>query len=302
MVKRSEERFAGYECTRLSNGALALWVTREVGPRIIGLAPAGEGNLLAELPEFRVQFPSMPVFSFRGGHRLWYGPEDARRTYQPDDAPVAVEAVEGGVRAVQPVEAETGIQKSMTIVLAGDEPHVVIDHALENRGTEPVALAPWAITQLRPGGVAILPQATGPVDEHGLLPNRHLVLWPYTRLDAPHVTWGEGLLLLDTAQVTGPFKVGFPNPAGWLAYAVGETLFVKHAPYHPGAEYLDQGSSSECYCNPRFLELETLGPYTRLAPGEVVEHREVWDVYTGTDVPRKETEAQALVEKLGIGQ
>jgi hypothetical protein len=221
---------------------------------------------------------------------------------QPDDAPVDIEAVEGGVRVVQPVEAETGIQKSMTITLAGDEARVTIDHALHNRGQQPaVALAPWAITQLRPGGVAILPQAVGPADEHGLLPNRHLVLWPYTRLDAPHVTWGQGLLLLDTRKVTGPFKVGFPNPAGWLAYAVGGALFVKHAGYEPGAEYVDRGSTSECYCNPRFLEMETLGPYTRLAPGESVRHRETWAVYRDVTAPRDEAEAVALVERLGIG-
>jgi len=40
---------------------------------------------------------------------------------------------------------------------------------------------------------------------------------------------------------------------------------------------------SECYCNPHFLELETMGPRTTLAPGESVSHRETWVVHP--DVP-----------------
>ena len=302
MIERGQERFAGYECARLSNGTLTLWVTRDVGPRIIGLALPGGNNLLAELPDARAQFPGTAVYSFRGGHRLWYGPEDAWRTYQPDDAAVDVQPVEGGVRVIQPVEQETGIQKSMTIRLAGDKARVTIDHELRNRGDHAVALAPWAITQLKIGGVAILPQAAGPVDEHGLLPNRHLVLWPYTRIDAPLVTWGDGVVLLDTNQAVGPFKIGFPNPSEWLGYAVDGTLFVKRAAYQPGADYLDRGSSSECYCNAQFLELETLGPFTNLAPGEAVTHREVWALYPEVTVPRDEAEASALIARLGIGK
>jgi len=48
---RTTTRFAGHDCVRLENEALALWVTRSVGPRIIGLALPGGDNLLAELPD-----------------------------------------------------------------------------------------------------------------------------------------------------------------------------------------------------------------------------------------------------------
>jgi hypothetical protein len=82
----------------------------------------------------------------------------------------------------------------------------------------------------------------------------------------------------------GALKFGFPNPAGWLAYVVDGTLFVKQAAYQPGAGYLDRDRSSECYCSPRFLELETLGPRITLAPGEAVGHRETWLVRAGVPV------------------
>jgi hypothetical protein len=300
MVAYTMTRLAGHDCVRLENGSLTLWVTQSVGPRIIGLALPGGENLLAELPGETLECPGRGSFSFYGGHRLWYAPEDPRRTYLPDDAPVTVADLADGVLVTQPVEAPTGIQKSLTISLAGRDPRAVIDHTLHNRGRELVELAPWAITQLRPGGVAILPQATTFADEHGLLPNRHIALWPYTPINSPHITWGDRYILVEAKMQSGSLKVGFPNPVGWMGYALGDSLFVKHAPYLPDATYFDRGSSSECYCNPRFLELETLGPRTTLAPGESVIHRERWAIYAGVTLSPDEAAMQALADQLEL--
>ena len=278
MVSRTKARFAGYDCVKLENEALALWVTRSVGPRIIGLALPGGESLFAVLPDDTAECPGLGMFSFRGGHRLWYAPEDPWRTYLPDDDPLTIVDVENGLRVTQPVETPTGIQKSLTVTLPGPGARVIVDHILHNRGSGSVELAPWAITQLKPGGVAVLPQATALADEHGLLPNRHIVLWPYTHIDSPNITWGDRTVLVRATMQDGALKIGFPNPAGWLAYIVDGTLFVKQAAYQPDAAYFDRGSSSECYCNPRFLELETLGPRTTLSPGGSVSHREMWTV------------------------
>jgi hypothetical protein len=140
----------------------------------------------------------------------------------------------------------------------------------------------------------------GPADAYGLLPNRHIVLWPYTQISSPHITWGDRYLFVAATMRDGALKIGFPNPAGWLAYTLGDALFVKHAAYRPDAAYFDRGSSSECYCNPRFLELETLGPRARLAPGESLGHRETWTIYAGVSLRPDEATMQALAEKLGL--
>jgi hypothetical protein len=284
----------------LGNEALALWVTRSVGPRIIGLALPGGGNLLAELPDEVAALPGGGTYRFYGGHRLWYGPEEMPRTYLPDDAPVAIDAAEDGVLVTQPVEAQTGVQKSLTIAMPQGDARVVIDHTIQNRGGSSVELALWAITQLAPGGVAILPQPTTPTDEHGLLPNRSFALWPYTAIDSAHIAWGDRYLFVEAAMRSGALKIGFPNPLGWMGYAVQGSLFVKHAAYRPDEVYLDRGSSSECYCNPRFLELETLGPLTTLAPGESATHRETWDVYAGVSFSADGASAEALAADLGL--
>ncbi|MGD2040127.1 MAG: hypothetical protein PVH11_04830 [Anaerolineae bacterium] len=279
MVVTKQTRFAGYDCIRLQNDLLSLWVTRAVGPRIIGLALKGGDNLFAVLPDATTECPGQGVFAFRGGHRLWHAPESLERTYLPDDDPLLISETGHGIRVIQPLEPSTGIQKSLTISLAARSARITVDHGLQNLGKWPVALAPWAITQLRPGGIAVLPQAVAPVDAHRLLPNRHIVLWPYTRLDSPHIVWQQRYLFVTARMEVGKLKLGFPNPSGWLGYSVDDTLFVKYAAYDPRAVYFDRGSSSECYCDARCLELETLGPRTTLAPGESVSHRETWAVY-----------------------
>ena len=111
---------------------------------------------------------------------------------------------------------------------------------------------------------------------------------------------GKGLIRLHASMQNGAFKIGFPNPSGWLAYRLDRTLFVKLAEYQPDAEYLDLGSSSECYCNDLFLELETLGPSVNLRPGESTAHREVWKVHSNTEIPDDEEDATEALRRLGL--
>ena len=130
----------------------------------------------------------------------------------------------------------------------------------------------------------------------GLLPNRQLALWPYTDVRSPHLEWGNDHILVHATLRGGALKVGFPNPRGWLAYHLGEGLFVKKARFEAGEEYFDLGSSSECYCNDRFLELETLGPAGIVQPECSVHHREVWQVFDKVPFTPGERAVQALIE------
>lgn len=81
---------------------------------------------------------------------------------------------------------------------------------------------------------------------------------------------------------------------------VERVLSHKRATFDPQAVYSDSGSSSECYCDDRFLELETLRPATMLAPGESVHHLETWELYNGVPRPSDEEAVQALVEALHL--
>jgi hypothetical protein len=113
------------------------------------------------------------------------------------------------------------------------------------------------------------------------------------------VSWGKRYILI-RAEMDSPFKVGYPNPRGWLAYWLDGVLFVKRAIFDPQAKYYDFGSSSECYCNDKFLELETLAPIHKLEPGASATHTETWELYTDVEFPKDEGTVQGIVEKLGL--
>lgn len=290
--------FFGHECVSLENKTIQLLISHSMGPRILSLKFTDGENIFAELPDFVVECPGSGIFHSYGGHRLSHAPEELSRTYLPDDSPVDICPIENGYRVTQDVEAKTGLQKSLEICLASDEPRVVITHRLSNHGLWLVTCAPWAITQLKTGGVAILPQSCA---ETMQLPNRSLVLWPYTNLSNPNVSFGKHHILLHVDMNDGEaFKVGFPNPRGWLAYWLNGMLFVKRAKYDAQSAYFDFGSSSEFYCNDQFVELETLAPISKIEPGACVSHVETWELFSNVDRPRDEKDVQALVEKLGL--
>ncbi len=288
--------FFGQECVSLENKTIQVLISRSVGPRILSLKFTDGENIFAELPDFVVECPGSGTFHSYGGHRLWHAPEELSRTFLPDDSPVDICSIENGYRATQNVEAKTGLQKSLEIRLHDDSPRVVITHRLSNHGLWPVTTAPWAITQLKIGGVAILPLSCADTKQ---LPNRTLTLWPYTDLSNPNVSFGKQHIRVRVdMKENEAFKVGFPNPRGWLAYWLNGTLFVKRATYEAQSNYFDFGSSSECYCNDEFLELETLAPISTIQPEESVTHVETWQLFKNIDCPRDEKDIQMLVQKL----
>ena len=297
MLKTTQ--FMNMECVELANTAVSLLITKSAGPRIIKLSLPGGENLFAELPDVVLDCPGTGDFHIRGGHRLWHAPEKAARTYLPDDDPLAVTEVENGVQVVQPVEEKTGLQKSMTITLPDESATIVVDHTLTNLGMWAVECAPWAITQMRAGGTAVLPQNTLELDADGLLPNRPIALWSYTDINSPHIDLHNDHIAIHANMTDGALKIGFPNPRGWLGYWIDGTVFVKTAVFNPAATYYDFGSSSECYCNDKFLELETLGPRSFIEPGNAVTHREIWRLFDHVELDTTNNLVQRIEELLG---
>ena len=269
MIEMSDELFEGYQCLRLENQQLSLWITKDVGPRILGLSLAGGDNLMVVLPDSKIPVESGDDYSLRGGHRLWYGPESPETTYITDDQPVEIRSVQDGVKIFQPIDGATGIQKILYISLDMDRAEVKIEHELLNTGSNPYQLAPWAVTMMRPGGEAILPLQLEKDDPHGLWPNRQLAFWPYTDIRSEHLALANRAVIVKATMSTGALKIGTPNTIGWIAYRFKKTLFVKRSDYHPDQEYLDRQSSSQIYCNPSVIELETLGPVVKSGTGRI---------------------------------
>ena len=255
-------------------GNYRIRVATAFGPRVLGLSHHDGPELFASLsPDAVIDRPDSGVYRFRGGHRLWASPEIPEITYAPDDEPCSVVTSTDRV-AIVGVADRSGLVKGIDVTLA--EERLLVHHVLTNSGSEPIEVAPWAITQLRMGGVAIIP-VSGESDEYGLSASSSLLLWPYTDLTDPRVTWDRGGLLV-RAEAGPPFKVGTGPSPGRLGYLNDGHLFTKTvAPAGPG-RYPDRGAVGQFYLGDAFCELETVGPLGTLDKDEKVTHREVWEI------------------------
>ncbi len=268
-------------CLRLANGRVDVVVTTDVGPRVIRYGFVGKENEFCEVAGDRGQTGG-DEWRMYGGHRLWHSPEDRERTYRPDNSEVAWREIQGGISLEQSVESGTGIGKELELRLSPRGSRVELRHRLTNRGLWPVELAAWAITVMAPGGLEVIPQ---PEKAAGLLPDRLIALWPYSRMDDPRVRWGDRYILLrQDPETSEPFKLGIPGREEWAAYFNRGRLFLKRHTHFPAVRYPDFGVSYETYTNDYMLEMETLSPLTHLRPGETVEHREEWELFD--HVPR----------------
>ena len=143
--------YAGWDnCYELSNRAIELVVTGDVGPRIIRLAARGGPNLFKEM-EKMVGKTGGDKWLLYGGHRLWHAPEVKPRTYFPDNSPVAVSETKTGLRVVQDTEPTTGIQKQIDVALDPAKPYAKVVHRLTNHNLWAVTLAPWALSVMAQG-------------------------------------------------------------------------------------------------------------------------------------------------------
>jgi hypothetical protein len=262
---------------RLENDVLILDYLTTAGPRVVRLIPKSLGeNLLAETPDYELPSPYGP-FHLWGGHRLWHAPETSARSYVPDDDGLTARIVQDGVKLTRD-EPHTGIRKELLVKLHPSAADVQLYHRLTNTGLWPVELAPWAITQLRMGGTAILPTPPEPIDPEGHLPNRHVAMWPYSSWSDPRLRLGDKAIEIVTMPIEQPFKLGMMNRTGWIEYHYEGFVFRKRWTPQPDQPHVDFGCNAEIYTNDRHIELETLGPLVTLRPGETVEHMERWEV------------------------
>jgi len=277
-------KFCGHPTGVLDNGFLRLEYLTDIGPRIARLFLGGSDlNLLAEVPDAGVDTP-YGRFQFMGGHRFWHSPEAMPRTYIPD-GPVTTEILPNGIRLRGSTEPGSGIAKTIEIQLAPDRAAGTITHEMRNDGLWAVELAPWGLTMFKMGGTVILPQTVGKPDPAGLLPDRLLALWPYTQVRDERLRLDDDFILLKATAALPPCKIGYFNPNGWAGYRLADTLFVKRYDFRNGEVFPDKGCNTEVYCNDQILEVESLGPLTRLLPAERIVHKERWELYDSLDQP-----------------
>ncbi|MGA2132676.1 MAG: hypothetical protein ABSH50_10310 [Bryobacteraceae bacterium] len=280
-VKIEKTSYKGWpNCYRITNGEVELIVTSDIGPRIMRYGFVGGPNFFKEFAE-SLGKSGEPAFVLRGGHRIWMAPEDAVRTYAPDNGPVKIEIKGDVLEATEPVEPLTGLEKQIVVKLSPTGTSVEVLHRIKNTGVHPVDIAPWALTMMAQGGVGI--HGFPPRGKHPevLYPTNPLVMWAFSNLSDHRWRFTKKYLMLhQDPSNADPQKLGSFNKNTWAAYSLNSELFIKrYDAQDTPKEYPDFGCSFETFTNADFLEMETLGPMKHLRTGQSLEHVEHWTAH-----------------------
>ena len=215
----------------------------------------------------------------------------------------------------------------MKVVMDPDKAEITVDCTFKNVGDKPLKMAVWQITQCAPGGLAIVPltrkmpklpagfkpgefpRPTGspfsqrpmPGPDDYIEPDRLIALFAIADIqDTRFYADNSYITLVQEAEIRRPFKLGIANYDGWAMYINKDKVLKFKHEHVKGATYTDGGCSFEIYTDANFLEVETLGQYKELLPGDEITHTEQISLFDAL-LPRpgaRDSEAlEAFVEK-----
>ncbi len=267
--------YEGHECVNFSNGTIDLYIPKHFGPRIFFAGFKGGKNMFGVVPDVGLK-TSLGKWNIYGGHRLWIAPEITPDTYYPDNDDVVIEE-RGREIAVSQSQRKINIKKEMVLSFQGKN-KVKVVHNVYNTGIRPREFAVWALSLMRTGGFAIVPQSTEKEDKGGFLPNKNLVTWAYTDVTDKRFKQTPKFNFVKQGGPK-PFKIGQRIPLGWSAYCNGGDLFVTRFKFERGETYPDFLSNVEIYSCDKFLEVETIAPLRKMDGGTCATYVETWEFY-----------------------
>jgi hypothetical protein len=297
-MKIEEKKLNGFNMKMVSINGLIIGIATEVGPRILYLASENkrEENLFGIYPELGIETVE-GFWRVYGGHRLWSAPEAKPRSYSMDDKPVRIEIEGECVTIYGNPERENSIRKEIVIKPFGNDGVQVI-HRIQNIGRWPIKLGCWGLSLMEGEGFVVIPIKPSKVDKEGLLPDRHITIWPYTDLgDERLKLTSDYIFVSKNSEVTKPLKIGTMANPGWSAYVIGETAFIKEFSRIEG-EYPDFNCNVEVYTNANMLEFETLSPLMLLDPLAIIEHTETWKIIKTSSLKPEPTDIKDKLEAL----
>lgn len=290
VIKRIQ--FEGRDAVELRTAKVRLVALTAYGPRIAFWGRPRGDNLLLWQPGKYTRGP----WDLRGGHRLWAarpGADEAEETYAADNQPCIVAIHANGFTVTGAPDPTQRTRRGFTVTAAADG-RVTIDHFLRNEGDMLWSGGLWALTCTVPpkGSTYTLPLGDGSS-------------WDYATI-VSFRTWGGGhggvgfddpqFGFTKDAMVLKPSgrenKRMLKADAGIIAWhnPAQKLLFAKHAAYSPEANY-PLGTNLALYVGPKnfMVEMETMGAFATLKPGQVLKHRETWLLAPAKSAPTAES-------------
>lgn len=263
---------------------IKLGITTQLGPRVIYMSYKGSENLFFEDvdratkrndPPMSDVFGENAVWYLYGGHRIWMSPEAYPETYLNDNLPVEWENDENSITFTQQDLPNSGVKVSLKIVF-GNDGTLSVYNTVKNISSSTINGAVWALSVMAQGGVGFVKLSE---ENTGLLPNRRIVLWPYTKLSDKRLTLTDKFVAVrQDKNATCDFKIACESREGAVYYLNKNVLFKKTFAYDENAQYPDWGVNCEFFTCNNFFELESLSPLTDIPSMGEITHKESWSL------------------------
>jgi len=178
----------------------------------------------------------------------------------------------------------TSIDKAISI----DEQHCSFNLQYTIHATRELKTAPWEITRVSRGGLAIFPLG----DKNKLA---DAPLQPFVKIMNDDIAWFD-----DTQREAKPSKGGEKLIAdgreGWLAYAHNNKLFIKVFADVAKESFAPNEGDIEIYADKEFLELEQQGEYTSIDAGSSLSWPVQWRIITIPQTIKVEAGSESLLK------
>ena len=286
MIKTVIEDFENYgKVLSITDGTCTAKVTLDLGPRVIYFSRTGKKNMFfcdisrktrSDEPEMDAYYGKCRYWYLYGGYRLWLSPESLPETYYPDNDPVAYYVEGDSVTFTPKPQTENGLQMSYTLCFLGNGT-VKIDNSIKNISNKPFYGSAWALCVMNRNSFTYAYQN---VKNTGLLPNRNIVIWPYTDIFDSRISINNRVIAVKQDPMSDrALKIGFNNVSGKLyTYLDGELFTQTYETDHDNCDYPDGGCSCEIYSCPDFTEAETLSPLQTIGPGDILKFNVTWNI------------------------
>jgi hypothetical protein len=246
---------------RLAFDDVSFEVDAATGGRVTGLYLRGR-NLLTG--------PDVDAGNY--GSTFWTSPQSAwgwPPVPEIDHGPYQPTVEAGGFVLRSAVSPTLGVDVEKRFSADAGRGAVMLDVTVRNRSAAPVALAPWQISRVPPGGLSFFPAGDG--------------VFPPSNL-AVRAVAGIVWYAYDAAAITDHQKLFADGREGWLAHVDSggdgdsEALLVKTFAPVPRPRQAPGEAQLEIYANPAhtYVELEVQGAYDTIAPGGALDWRVTW--------------------------
>lgn len=276
LIKRV--RLEGHAAVELTTDALRVVAVYSRGPRLAHLSRVDGTNLLLWAPgQYRRN-----TWDLMGGHRCWLarpGADESEETYFPDNRPCAVEFGESHFVVSTAPDPCSRIVRGLRVECVGSERLRVV-HFARNESDMLWSGALWGLTCTVPNKKTdyIVPLADGSTWDTATM--TFFKRWGGTHTgsyDDPQFKMTADSVLVRAQGREN--KRAFRTAAGVIALhdRSRDVLFAKCARHEPGRPSpID--SNVAVYTGPDafMVEMETMGPFATLRPGETLQHVEEW--------------------------